>query len=226
MQLRRRVPLTAPTSGEPRAEAARAPADAEDDARLVGAAAAGDADAFRELYRRHLASVHARLTLMVGPGPERDDLLQQIFLDAYRALSRFRGDARFGTYLHRIAINVAYDHLERRGRSRARTTTLEEAQLDRLVSPDASPESRASQRQELAQAFEHLEAIRPKKRIAFVLVAVQGMSLDEAAELLDANPEAVKQRVLHARKEIAARIAKATAGTRAGGAAGPRGEDR
>ena len=94
---------------------------------------AGDAAAFRELYRRHLAIVHARLTLMVGPGPERDDLIQQIFLDAYRALARFRGDARFGTFLHRIAINVACDHLERRRRSSARYAPLEEAQLDRLV---------------------------------------------------------------------------------------------
>jgi RNA polymerase sigma-70 factor (ECF subfamily) len=224
MQLRRRFFFEAPKSGEttgaPPPGAPRAAAAADDDGPLVGAAASGDAAAFRELYRRHLASVHARLTLMIGPGPECDDLLQQIFLDAFRALSRFRGDARFGTYLHRIAINVACDHLERRRRSSARHTPLEEAQLDRLVAPGASPESRASERQELAQAFEYLEAIRPKKRIAFVLVAVQGMSLDEAAELLDASAEAVKQRVLHARREITARIARTAARTR------PRGGNR
>jgi len=189
-------------------------ADVPDDRALVEAAATGDAAAFRELYRRHLPTVHARLTLMVGPGAEREDLIQQIFLDAYRALARFRGDARFGTFLHRIAINVACDHLEARRRSGARDAPLDEAQLDRLVAPGASPESRASQRQDLAQAFAHLEAIRTKKRIAFVLVAVQGLSLDEAAELLDANTETVKQRVLHARKEITARIARAAARTR------------
>ncbi len=198
---------------EPRARLSPA-ADVPDDRALVEAAATGDAAAFRELYRRHLPTVHARLTLMVGPGPEREDLIQQIFLDAYRALARFRGDARFGTFLHRIAINVACDHLEARRRSGARDAPLDEAQLDRLVEPGASPESRASQRQDLAQAFAHLEAIRPKKRIAFVLVAVQGLSLDEAAELLDASAETVKQRVLHARKEITARIARAAARTR------------
>jgi len=214
MESRRPVLSVAPIAGEPRDGAGRAAADAEDDRSLVGAAATGDAAAFRELYRRHLAIVHARLTLMVGPGPERDDLIQQIFLDAYRALSRFRGDARFATFLNRIAINVACEHLERRRRSRARYAPLGEAHLDRLVAPGASPESRASQRQDLAQAFEHLEAIRPKKRIAFVLVAVQGMSLDEAAELLDASAETVKQRVLHARREITARIARAAARAR------------
>jgi RNA polymerase sigma-70 factor (ECF subfamily) len=218
MESRRRFHFVTPIAREPLAGAARAARDGDvegqDDRALVGAAATGDAAAFRELYRRHLPVVHARLTLMVGPGPERDDLIQQIFLDAYRALARFRGDARFGTFLNRIAINVACDHLERRRRNRARYEPLGEAQLDRLVAPDASPESRASQRQDLAQAFEHLEAIRPKKRIAFVLVAVQGLSLAEAAELLDADAEAVKQRVLKARKEITARITRAAARAR------------
>ena len=215
MQLRRPRLSPVPPAGDPRPGAAGASSDALDERRLVGAASTGDAAAFRELYRRHLPIVHARLTLMIGPGPERDDLVQQIFLDAYRALPRFRGDARFATYLNRIAINVACDHLERRRRSHSRYAPLEDAEIDRLVAPGASPESRASQRQELAQAFAHLEAIRAKKRIAFVLVAVQGMSLDEAAELLDANAETVKQRVLYARKEIAARIARSDARARA-----------
>jgi RNA polymerase sigma-70 factor, ECF subfamily len=207
-----------PIAGDPRPEPGWAPTDAPTDApderRLVGAASTGDAAAFRELYRRHLPLVHARLTLMIGPGPERDDLVQQIFLNAYRALPRFRGDARFATYLTRIAINVACDHLEWRRRTHSRYAPLEDAEIDRLVAPGASPEARAGQRQELAQAFEHLEAIRAKKRIAFVLVAVQGMSLDDAAELLDASAETVKQRVLHARREIAARIAKVAARAR------------
>lgn len=214
MESRRPFLFAAPLTGKRLPGAPWAADDGNDDRRLVRAAATGDAAAFRELYRRHLPTVHARLTLMIGPGPERDDLIQQIFLDAYRALSRFRGDARFGTFLNRIAINVACEHLERRRRSRARYAPFGEAQLDRLVAPDASPESRASQRQDLAQAFEHLDAIRPKKRVAFVLVAIQGMSLDEAAELLDASAETVKQRVLHARKEITARMARAAARAR------------
>jgi RNA polymerase sigma-70 factor (ECF subfamily) len=206
----------APIGGDLFGGVGRMSDDLQQERRLVGAASTGDTAAFREIYRRYLPMVHARLTLMIGPVAERDDLVQQIFLDAYRALSRFRGDARFATFLNRIAVNVACDHLEGRRRSRSRYAPLEAADLDRLVAPGASPESRASQRQDLAQAFEHLAAIRAKKRIAFVLVAVQGMSLDEAAELLDATAATVKQRVLHARKEIAARIAKTAARTRGG----------
>ena len=189
----------------------------EDERRLVGAASTGDTAAFREIYRRYLPIVHARLTLMIGPVPERDDLVQQVFLDAYRALPRFRGDARFATFLNRIAINVACDHLEGAAAEPFPYAPLEDADLDRLVAPGASPESRASQRQELAQAFEHLEAIRAKKRIAFVLVAVQGCRWTRRPSCSTPAPTTVKQRVLHARKEIAARIAKAAARARARG---------
>jgi len=183
----------------------RAP-EAPDDAELVAAAAAGDRGAFQALYRRHLRAVHRRLTAIVGPVTERDDLTQQVFLDLHRALPRFRGEARFSTFLHRIAINIACEHLERHGRERRRRAPLDEAQLERLVAPAASPEARARHRQELAQVFALLEVLRPKQRIAFVLVAVEGLSLAEAGELLRASADTVKQRVLAARRELAARI--------------------
>jgi RNA polymerase sigma-70 factor (ECF subfamily) len=175
--------------------------EAAEDARLVAAAAAGDRQAFADLYRRHLGSVYARLTRVVGPAPERDDLVQHIFLDVYRALPRFRGDAAFTTFLHRIVVNVACEHLERRRRGRSQP--LDDRQLETLVTPGASPEQQARHRQDLRQVFERLDRLSAKRRAAFVLVAVEGMSLDDAAALLGANVPAVKQRVLEARRELA-----------------------
>ncbi len=175
---------------------------AADDATLARAAAVGDRRAFADLYRRHLDSVYARLTRVVGPVPERDDLVQQIFLDLYRALPRFRGDAALTTFLHRIVLNVACDHLERRRRGRARSEPLDDRQLETLIAPGASPEQRARQRQELRRLFEHLEELSPKRRAAFVLVAVEGVPLEDAAVLLNANAPAIKQRVLEARREL------------------------
>jgi RNA polymerase sigma-70 factor, ECF subfamily len=184
-------------------------AEAAEDARLVAAAAAGDRGAFADLYRRHLDSVYARLTRVIGPAPDRDDLVQQIFLDVYRALARFRGDATFSTFLHRIVLNVAFDHLERRRRGKARYAPAETHQLETLIAPGASPEQRARQREELRRLFVLLEELSPKRRTAFVLVAVESLSLEEAAALLDANPAAVKQRVLEARRELAAALDRA-----------------
>jgi RNA polymerase sigma-70 factor (ECF subfamily) len=181
---------------------ARAAVDAADDATLARAAGAGDRRAFADLYRRHLNSVYARLTRVVGPAPERDDLVQQIFLDLYRALPRFRGDAALTTFLYRIVLNVACEHLERRRRGRARNEPLDDRQLETLIAPGASPEQQARQRQELRRLFEHLEELSPKRRAAFVLVAVEGLPLEDAAALLNANPPAIKQRVLEARRQL------------------------
>ena len=181
----------------------RAGSEAAVDAALVRAAAVGDRAAFTDLYRRHLDSVYARLTRVVGPTPERDDLVQQIFLDVFRALPRFRGEAAFSTFLHRIILNVACEHLERRHRGRGRSQPLDDRQLETLIAPGASPEQQARQRDQLRRLFSSLEQLSPKRRAAFVLVAVEGVPLDEAAPLLGANAAAVKQRVLEARRELA-----------------------
>jgi RNA polymerase sigma-70 factor (ECF subfamily) len=183
-------------------------AEAAEDARLVAAAEKGDRGAFDRLYRRHLDAVYARLTRVIGPVSERDDLVQQIFLDVYRALGRFRGDASFSTFLHRIVLNVAYEHLERRrrGNGRGAPLPLDDRQLETLMAPGASPEQRARQREELRRLLALLDRLSPKRRAAFVLVAVECLSLDEAASLLGANAAAIKQRVIEARRELAVAI--------------------
>jgi RNA polymerase sigma-70 factor, ECF subfamily len=191
---------------------------ASDDAALVAAACAGDRRSFRELYLRHLDAVYGRMTRLVGPVAERDDLVQQVFIDVYQALPRFRGDARFSTFVHRISINVAYEHLRRRRRSNDRNQPLDDDELDRLVAADPSPEVRAAEREELAHVFQQLAALKPKLRIAFVLVAIEGLPLAEAAELVGAERDAVKQRVLNARRVLSERLARLNrAAARAGG---------
>ena len=87
-----------------------------DDAALIAAARQGDGAAFARLFRSHADAVRTRVTRLVGPVAERDDLVQKVFIAFHRALPTYRGDARVSTYLHRIAVNTAYDHL--RGRHR------------------------------------------------------------------------------------------------------------
>jgi RNA polymerase sigma-70 factor, ECF subfamily len=186
------------------------PQSPDEDARLVEGARQGDAAMFRELYRRHVGKVYARLTRLVGPVPERDDLLQQIFLDVHRALPSYRGDAAFATFLYRIVVNVAYEHLQRA--RRRPTEPLEEAGIDGTLPPALSPETRATKRQELVLLFDLLAELTPKKRVAFVLVAVEGLECREAGELVGASADTVKQRVLAARRELAELRARREAG--------------
>lgn len=165
----------------------------------------GDEDAFEEIYRAHVDEVWRRLTRILGPVGEREDLTQEVFLRLHRALPTFRGEAQLGTLLHRIAINTAYDHLRRRGR---RPVTIDDAVLDDLVSTLPSPSAQAEAREELRRVFACLAKIKPKKRIALLLRVVDGLSFEAIAELVDATPDAVAKRVQHGQRELDALLAR------------------
>ncbi len=188
---------------QPRAVQARpgAPGADEPDSSLVDRAVAGDPRAFDTLYHRHVDWVWRRLTCLVGPVAEREDLVQQVFLAVHRALPGFRFDAAFSTFLFRIVGNVAYQHLKR---ARRRPPSFGPEALDELVAPDASPEAALHERQELERTFTMLAHLKPKKRIALLLRTVEGLSLDQVAAIVGARAAAVAQRVRHAQRELAA----------------------
>ncbi|MEJ7597604.1 MAG: RNA polymerase sigma factor [Kofleriaceae bacterium] len=179
----------------------------DEDAALVARHAAGDATAFAAIYRAHVAAVYRRLSRILGPVPEREDLTQDVFLALHRALPGFRGEARLSTLIHRIAVNRAFEYLRRKTRRPA--TLVDGTVLDELVSPAASPAARASARQDLAIVFATLARIKPKKRIAFLLRVVDGLSFEEIGELVDATPETVAKRVQHGQRELDALLARA-----------------
>jgi RNA polymerase sigma-70 factor (ECF subfamily) len=183
-----------------RRDGAGAPARGGATPELVERAAAGDRRAFDELYREHVGAAHRLLTRLVGPVPERDDLIQQVFLEAFRALPQFRGEASFGTWLHRIVVRLAYRHLRRQ-----RRTTWDEVP-EELAATTMSPEHAARRQEELRRALAYLALLKPKKRVAYVLRVVEGMSFEEIGELVGANAPAVGQRVKHAQRELAAMV--------------------
>jgi RNA polymerase sigma-70 factor (ECF subfamily) len=182
--------------------AALAPAPVEDDAELITRHLHSDPAAFGQIYRAHFDAVYRRLTRILGPIPERDDLAQDVFFALHRALPRFRGEAALGTLVHRIAINIAFEHLRRCSRRPA--MPVDGTMFDELVAPTASPEQRAVMREELACTFACLARIKPKKRIALLLRVVDGMSFEEISKLVDATPEAVAKRVQHGQRELEA----------------------
>jgi RNA polymerase sigma-70 factor, ECF subfamily len=167
---------------------------------------AGDPDAFAEMYRAHVDAVYRRLSRILGPIAEREDLTQDVFFALHTTLPRFRGNAKLSTLIQRIAINRAFEHLRRRTRRPA--TLVDDRFFDELVSSAASPATRVALREELAIVFDCLSRIKPKKRIAFLLRVVDGMSFEHIAELVDATPETVAKRVQHAQRELDALIAR------------------
>lgn len=166
---------------------------------LTRRAAQGERQAWEILYRRHVDRVWGRLLRLVGPDPEREDLLQQIFLEVFQGLAKFRGEAAFSTYLYRVQLNVVCDHLKRRGR---RALPLPPEMYEAVEALDPSPERKAQSRERLAMVWAALDRMNPKKRIALVLAATEGLSLEQIGTLVEASADTVAKRIEHARKEL------------------------
>ena len=179
------------------------------DADLLARHRDGDPDAFAEIYRAYVDAVYRRLTRILGPIAEREDLTQDVFLAIHRALPRFRGEATLGTFVQRIAINIAYEHLRRCAR-RPAAAAVDASFFEDIVAPGALPGARAEAREELARVFVCLARIKPKKRIALLLRVVDGLSFDAIAQLVDASPETVAKRVQHGQRELDELLARET----------------
>jgi len=184
------------------------PAPESSDEELVERARQNEPEAIQAIYQRHAAAVYRRFTHLLGPDPEREDLMQEVFVDLFRQLDRYRGGASLRTYVLRIVSHKACDHL--RQRQRRRRTLAEAPRFSPVGAPDAnelrspapSPEERVGNAQELALIEEALDRLTPKKRIAFLLRMVDNLSLKEIAEQVGATVFTVAQRLRHADREL------------------------
>ncbi len=181
-------------------------ANGGNDEALALAASRGDRRAFDALYLRHHPCVLSYVTKFLSAGPDCEDVIQDVFLQLYRALPNFRGTASFSTFLRRITMNVAVDHLRKRHRLQ-RLDTDSDA-LDEVVDAGQDPEQHSSARQQLESLLHHLDRIALDQRRALMLVAVAGFSVNDAAAQLGANAGWVKLRVLRARRELTAMTAR------------------
>lgn len=192
------------TDVETMLSAMRAPASAPRriDEQLVVEAQAGDRAALRQLVRRHQRPVGALLRRMLGPvglDALTEDLAQETFLRAFRALARFdpTGPASFSTWLLRIASRLAINELARKRPTLAPTDTLDAAQ---------TPESE-HRRKRIGQAIANAVAeLPPPFRAAFILREYHGLDYTEISEMLDLELGTVKSRLSRARRLLRERL--------------------
>lgn len=184
------------------ASQAQAVPDAGDgDHALALAAAGGDAAAFEALYRRHSARVHGVVLRLAGWQRARaEDLVQDAFLQAWRTLPQWRGDAAFGTWLHRLAVNTALMDLRAR-RARPELDGDDGDALDALPSLDSG--QRAAIGLDLDRA---VASLPPRARAVLVLHDVEGWTHQEIGEALDMAVGSSKSQLHRARGLLRARL--------------------
>lgn len=169
----------------------------DDDARdraLLAAHVAGDPLAFDELVRRHRTRMWAVALRTLGDPEEAADAVQDACVSAFRAAGTYRGEARVTTWLHRVVVNACLDRARRRA---ARPTV---PLLDQVP---AAARDLLGERETALEVEKGLQALPEDQRVALVLVDLEGLSVAEAATLLDVPEGTVKSRCSRGRARLA-----------------------
>ncbi len=172
----------------------------EDDAALVHRALDGDRWATEALYRRHAPRAFRTATVLLGDGPDVDDVVQDAFVKGFKSLKSLQEPAAFGGWFRRIVANLAKSKLRKRSflRNLGLDRGLEEPELERLAAPHLSPE----QRTELAKVGANLNKMSVEERMAWVLRRVEGWTLPEISQAMKISLATVKRRLSAADKRL------------------------
>ena len=181
---------------------------AADEAKLVARSLKQDHDAFGQLVERDATVIVNLAYRMVGDRTEAEDLAQETFVAAFKALPMFRAESKFSTWLYRIAANKCKDWLrvKRPGQS-FHDVDIEDVIDDRVVE-ERTPERLLSQQQVAAQLDRAIQRLPPLYREAFVLKHVEGLSYEEMQEILGVNVDTLKMRVYKGRLKLSRELAE------------------
>lgn len=184
-----------------------------DEVELVSQAKQGNLEAFTTLVNRYDGKIFRLTQHITGNRQDAEDALQETFLKAFSHLKQFQGDARFYTWLVRIAVNESLMKLRKRKTTNAvsldEPVETEDDSLPREVAAwDPSPEERYAQ-QELREILDRaVQSLPPIFRTVFVLRDLDQLSTEETAEALNLSVPAVKSRLLRARLQLREKLSK------------------
>jgi len=185
--------------------------DREIDQQLVERAQRGDKQAFELLVAKYQRKLWRLLSRFIRDPAEVEDVAQEAFIKAYRALPSFRGDSAFYTWLYRIGINTAKNYLVAMGRRAPTTTEFDSEEAESFENGDAlrdinTPESVMMSKQIAATVNETMEELPEELRTAITLREIEGLSYEEIAGIMNCPIGTVRSRIFRAREAIAARL--------------------
>ena len=181
------------------------------DAELVVRVQRGDKKAFDLLVLKYQRKIMRLLSRMIRDPHEVEDVAQEAFIKAYRALPQFRGDSAFYTWLYRIAINTARNWMAARGRRPSTPNALETEDGETLNETDnltdnSTPESMVASREIAETVNAAIQALPEELRTAIVMREMEGMSYEDIAQSMDCPIGTVRSRIFRAREAIATRL--------------------
>lgn len=172
----------------------------ETDSQVVERARGGDDDAFGILVERHCRALYRSAYRITANAADADDVVQETFLRAYRALGTFDARASLTTWLHRIAVNCALDLIDARRRREGRIDAGEDLAL--VPSTAASPDRIALGSEMQRAVAAAMDELTGNERTAFVLRHFEGMSLEEIGQILGTRLNATKNTVFRAVRKL------------------------
>ena len=185
--------------------------DREVDQQLVERAQRGDKQAFELLVSKYQRKLGRLLSRFIRDATEVEDVTQEAFIKAYRALPTFRGDSAFYTWLYRIGINTAKNYLVAMGRRAPTTTEIDSEEAEGFEDGDQlrdlnTPENEMMSRQVAETVNQTLDTLPEELRSAITLREIEGLSYEDIANIMNCPIGTVRSRIFRAREAIAAKL--------------------
>ena len=183
----------------------------EIDQQLVARAQGGDQKAFDVLVQKYQRKLSRLLSRYIRDAAEVEDVAQEAFIKAYRALPAFRGDSAFYTWLYRIGINTAKNYLVAQGRRAPTSTEFDSEEAETFEDGDQlrdinTPESVLQSKQIGETVSAAMDALPEELRTAIVLREIEGLSYEEISEKMNCPIGTVRSRIFRAREAVAAKL--------------------
>src|SRR3990167_3532376 len=185
--------------------------DREVDQQLVERVQRGDKGAFDLLVVKYQRKLGRLLSRFIRDPSEVEDVTQEAFIKAYRALPGFRGDSAFYTWLYRIGINTAKNHLVAMGRRAPTSTEMDAEEAESMDSGEQlrdlnTPENQMMSRQGGDTVNQTLQELPEELRAALTLREIEGLSYEEIATVMQCPVGTVRSRIFRAREAVAAKL--------------------
>ena len=173
-----------------------------EEADLIKAAADGDMKAFRELYERYLGQVTRTVGRYLGPRPEVEDVIQEVFVELHNSLDKVSDYDAFGGWVYRVARNVAISHVRQSPQS------VDFVTLQTLKEP-TNQWSKLAAREKVRALYAAMDCLSEKQREAVIMYEIDGNTLQEIADQTDNSINTIASRVRRGREQLSKIIKRA-----------------